>query len=158
MAEAEQRPERGYYTVEEKALIHFQKLKESLQWKDGQPPDPYKVHQKLAVIAREVHPSHINGEVGTPDQEEFTENMAHVRNAFALVAYPFMSVDRQEVIRSMYMHHEGEELTITSQQKRMLAMITTAAGIPDNPEQLTYSYRSVFRASAPGNGQGKVRR
>jgi hypothetical protein len=157
-AERRPRPDRGYYTVEEKALIHFQKLQESLQWKDDQPPDPYKVHQALAVIALEVHPQTDRGEVWTPDHEAFTENMAHVRDAFALVAYPYMSEGRQMSIRIMYGYREGQELTITPQQNRMLTMITTAAGIEDNPELLTYSYSAVFKPTAPGNGQGKARR
>jgi len=142
-AEEEFRPRPvGLTDLEERTLFHFEQLKESLQWKGDQPPDPYAIHQALAGITREARPLHYLGEVGAPDHEAFTENIGNVRDAFGLVAYPYMSERGKLSMTNMYRWKKGE-LTLTAQQKQMLAIITTAAGIPDNPEQLTYSFSSI---------------
>jgi hypothetical protein len=92
-----------------------------------------------------------------PDQEEFSENMDNVRDAFGLVAFPYMSESGKLEMSTNYGWRKGE-FTITPRQKRMLTMITTAAGIPDDPERLTYPYSMASKPSVPGNRQGKGRR
>lgn len=142
-AEEEFRPRPvGLTDLEERTLYHFEQLKESLQWQDDQPPDAYAIHQALAHIVLNVQPLSFLSEVGAPDHEEFTENMGKVRDAFGLVAYPYMNESGKLHMTIINGWKKGE-LTLTPQQKQMLTMITTAAGIPDNPEQLTYSFSSI---------------
>ncbi len=136
----------GLTEFDERRLYHFQGLKESLEWKDGKPPDPEEVREVLAHIALNVQPIPFLGEVGTPDHKEFTENMQNVRDAFTVVAYPYMNEGGQLTMGIMYRWRRGEQLTITPRQKGMLTMITTAAGIPDDPQQLTYSFSSISPA------------
>lgn len=156
MGEEEFRPRSlGLKEFDEDALFHFENLEKSLEWKDGQRPEPFEVHQALARMASALQPQFYPGEVVPPDQEKFLENMDKVRDAFGLVAFTYMSESGKLQISTHYGWRKGE-LTITPRQKGMLTMITTAAGIPDKPDQLTYKYSMVARPSAPGNGQGKA--
>ena len=155
MAGAESRPRPlGLTHLEERTLYHFEQLKKNLEWKDDKPPDPYEIYQALAHIALEVQPASFLGEVGAPDQEVFTENMQNVRDAFGLAASPYMSERGKLFMRTSHGWRKGE-LAITPQQKRMLTMITTAAGIPDDPARLSYPYSMALRPRELRRGQGQ---
>lgn len=96
-------------------------------------------------------------EIRTPISEDkaLLEVIRHVRDAFDIVAYPFFDSTYQQVLSGeVYGNplfdadpeptHQGE-FTLTPEEKRILSQITTAAGIPDNPDQQTYSYFSIPR-------------
>lgn len=91
----------------------------------------------------------------TQEERAFIDTIRRVRDAFDIVAYPFFDSTYQQVLSSeVYGNplfdtdpeptHQGEFI-LTPEEKRILSQITTAAGIPDNPGQQTYSYFSIPR-------------
>ena len=86
--------------------------------------------------------------IQTPEEQAIIATIQHVRAAFNIVAYPYYPSDWQQVL-SEDVHESSnhgkpqERFTLTDEEKGILQQLTTLAGIPDNPDQRTYTYASI---------------
>lgn len=91
----------------------------------------------------------------TQEETAFIESIRHVRDAFDIVAYPFFDSTYQQVLSSeiygnpllgVYPDPTRQgDFILTPDEKSVLTKIIQAAGIQDDPNQLTYSYTSIPR-------------
>src|SRR5260370_1913234 len=133
---------------------------------EGERPDLWKISLGLTdlVASLNSYEDYFQGLI--PDwKRALTEEIGHIRDAFDIVAHPFMDeISKRVISGEVYGNpdtgtepnptYQGE-FTLTPVEKRVLTKITTAARIPDNPGQLTYSYSSIPRV--PTIVQGNVK-
>ena len=83
----------------------------------------------------------------TPEEREFTRSIFRTRDAYDIVAYPYYNVGQQKIISEDVYEADPpqsqEPFTLTSREKGTLQKITSAIGIPDNPQQVTYSFSAI---------------
>jgi hypothetical protein len=148
------------------AETRAQSLLKPLQQREGEPIDPYLISDKLMSYQDEVY-ARMKGltflqkpgdipkmrETRAPTQEEqaFIKTIMRVRDAFDIVAFTHFPPNYQQAI-SMEVYDEDERshtprecITLTDTEKAILAQLTHAAGIADNPKQHVYSYGSIPR-------------
>lgn len=125
-------------------------------------PDPWMVYDKLCDILSELAIPEF--EQVTPEQKAqaaLATDVRQVKDAFLIDAYSYLDERHQgiisrrihgfissgtiELIRTKPFYSRAEEtITLTERQKGILQRITTAASIPDNPSQLTYSFATIL--------------
>lgn len=168
MAEGEYRPPGGGEAgnqstpVEESRVLS---IISGLQQEEGQTLDPYRVSDAL-LSYRDRKSAHARGltlmdgwltETREPavDEEAMLEILSRVHHAFDIIAYSRFPESYQKILSAEVhgssfpylpsMKTQQGEFTLTPAEKHILTQIASVSGVPDNPDQLTYSFSSIPR-------------
>jgi len=153
----------------------FHRILNGLPWSEGKPLDPFNVSDALMTYqdqvsarARKLTPQILLPgeparlvETRTPTQEDqaFLATIQHVRQAFDILAFSYFPPNYQQALSEevhdpqTHIHQPEESIRLTNAEKAILHQFTAVVGIPDDPEQFTYSYASIPRII-----KGSVRR
>ena len=142
----------GTPTAETRFLSVIQNLQRNEQGR----PNLWEVYDAITteadkIFTREEYEKMIDGTPLPPEKVALADEIRNVGNAFGIAAYPFMDGDSQQAIswdvhgHSNYKPKKREDFTLTQRGKKLLTQITTLTGVPDKPDQLTYSFSSIPR-------------
>lgn len=149
-----ERQPQGIPPLDEFLMAYIQREQQCLE--PGEQLDPWVLNEAFAQYEDKISAkmAQVRGsnaieaiKTTTPDEAAFWDSLRRVEYAFEIVAYPrYGNVRVQEIISDdVHVHHAKvwDSFTLTGREKATLQKITTAIGIPDNPQQTTYSFSSI---------------
>jgi hypothetical protein len=137
----------------------------TVQRQEGEPVDPYLISDKLMTYRDNVN-ARMKGSTFTQKPGESYQKVKHTRelseedhallqtimrvqDAFdidAFSSYPkgYRQTLSEEIYdEDMRVHRPDERFTLTGEEKGILRKIKALAGLPDDPQQYTYTYGAI---------------
>ena len=168
MKEGEQQPGRGERDKErprQSAENRILGVVSTVQRQEGEPIEPYRISSALMNYQDQAYATR-RGSTLTPkpgasyqtvqhtrelteEDHAFVQTISRVRDAFdidAFSSYPegYRQTLSEEVYdEDMRVHTPDERFTLTGEEKGILRKIKALAGLPDDPEQYTYTYGAI---------------
>jgi len=140
----------------------------AVQRQESEPVDPYRISYALMDYQYQVN-ERIGEAKGikslvksiphqTEDERAFIDTIRRVRDAFDIIAFPHFPPNYQQALsyevyqeiedvadedKADYPRTPDKRITLTDTEKSIVGRLSALAGIPDDPQQRTYSYGSL---------------